>query len=97
MIVSGVLSGSVDNWKISPPGADGLRVLLRHRFHNLADVIQIVNYPRGEELVKSHLSEVGVDTAFAQVLWLEPGIQAKEGLHLVLPQSVLEDQGDSRP
>jgi hypothetical protein len=37
------LSGSVDNWKIRSPGADGLAVLFRHRFHNLADVIQIVN------------------------------------------------------
>jgi hypothetical protein len=40
--------GRIDNWKILTPGSDRHGVLLRHRFDNLADVIQIVDHPCGE-------------------------------------------------
>jgi hypothetical protein len=62
------MSLGVDNGKIRTPGTDGLRVLLCHRLDDLTDVIEIVNYPRGEELVKSHFSKVGMNTAFTKVL-----------------------------
>jgi hypothetical protein len=41
----------------------------------LSDVIQIVNYPRGEELVESHFAEVRVDPAFVQVLRRNEGLK----------------------
>jgi hypothetical protein len=71
-------SGRVDDWKELAPGTDRLGVLLGHRLDDLPQVVQIVHYPRGEELAERHLPKGGMDTLSPQVLDIDQRIQRLE-------------------
>src|SRR5262249_15473626 len=61
-------SRSVEDRQELAPGPDRLGVLLRHRLHDLAGVVQVVGDPCGKELAERDLAERRMDPAPPQIL-----------------------------
>lgn len=54
-------SGRLQDREVLTPGANRFAVLLRHRLDQLAEVVQVVHRPGGQELGQAHRPERRVD------------------------------------
>jgi hypothetical protein len=54
---------SVQDAEVDPPGPHLVDVAERHRLLGLAEVVQVVDRPRGEQLTHRDLAERGVEPA----------------------------------
>ena len=59
-------SSTRQHGQISLPGANRVAVLLRHYANDLADVAEIVDNPRREQLAQCYPAEFGMETALLQ-------------------------------
>ena len=55
-----------EDWQICLPGADGVSVLLRHHANDLADVAQIVDNPRCEQLTERYWTKFRMQASLVQ-------------------------------
>lgn len=83
---------SVEHGQEGAPRADGIGVLLRHGLDDLVQVVEVVHYPRREQLRQSHLAE-GWMTATALEL---RGADELPELDEVLPPGLGETIEDLR-
>ena len=62
----------LENAEERAPGPHGLRVLARERLDDLAEMVQVVDRPRGEQVSKGDRSEVGMLALASEVSGREP-------------------------